>query len=295
MRALALAASLAALACTPPRQPPAPPSAPAPSPPPARGAPPPVAPPSAEARSWTFRYAPGTHRYEIQSDATVELQSDTSKQTAPLRTVALVTLAIEAAADSQLTVTGRVDSFAVSRGELIPAPDSAPPPPRERAVYSATITPTGRPLTQRVAGADSCDAAEPFLAAARELIVAVPPALAVGTRWSDSVATTVCRSGIPVTTGTVRDYEVEAAEPFNGRRAVRVRRRDAFTLAGAGAPRGQSVSLTGRGTGTATLYFDPAAGTLLGSLSESETTLTVNTPRAQARFVQRVRQRIEKR
>jgi hypothetical protein len=132
----------------------------------------------------------------------------------------------------------------------------------------------------------------PLAAAARDLIIPTPAVLSVGARWSDSVSTTVCNGNVPVTTGAVREYEVEARETLDGTPAVRVRRRETFTLAGAGAVHGQSLSVTGRGTADGTLYFDPAAGVYLGGTETSEAELTVNDGRHPTPFVQRVSRRV---
>ena len=289
-RRIAAAACVGVLACTPPSAP-APAPTPTPTPTPAAGAPPVAPPPAPEARSWAFRYAPGIRRYEVVSEATIETQADTAPQSAPVRTLTFVTLRLDPAPDGGLAVSASIDSSSLTLDPAIPAPDSMR---ATRATFQATISPTGQLVSPP--GADSavgtCNPADPLIATARALIVSTPPVLDVGARWSDTASTTVCNGGVPVTTGTVRDYEVEGLEPLNGTPAVRVRRRETFTLAGAGTLRGQPLSVTGRGTSEGTLYFDPAAGVYLGGTDTSEAQLTVSDGRRPMPFVQRVTRRV---
>ncbi|MDQ3698118.1 MAG: hypothetical protein M3373_08860 [Gemmatimonadota bacterium] len=191
-----------------------------------------------------------------------------------------------------------MDSFAVAWGDAIPAPDESLP---TRATLTATITPTGQIALDRAAAVPApgamatpanCDPAEPLIAAARQLILPLPPMIAIGSRWSDSTSTTVCRGGTPVTTGMVRDYQVEGLETVNGVRAVRISRRDTFTFAGAStAAPGQPITVSGRGSGAAIMHFDPSGGVYLGGTADSDFELTVRAGRSQTDFRQRVSSR----
>lgn len=124
------------------------------------------------------------------------------------------------------------------------------------------------------------------------LLVATPSAITLGATWSDSSSSTVCRDGSPVTTGVVREYEVEGRETVNGVDAVRVRRRETFTLAGASTVRGRVLAIAGRGSSSGTLFFDPVRGVYLGGDGESVSSLTVSTGRTGTSFEQRVKQTV---
>ncbi|MBC7791685.1 MAG: hypothetical protein H7Z74_17195 [Anaerolineae bacterium] len=235
-----------------------------------------------EGRS-AFRYAAGTRNYEIFSEAKIELASDTAARSETVRLSALVTLTFETLSDSLLAVSGTVSEYEVLRGEAIPAPDSTLP---STATFNASITPVGR-LVSLVGDTAGCNPQEPLLAVGQRAIIATPNNLDAGARWSDSVSTTVCRGGTPITTGSVRDYEVEAREMVDGVPVARVRRRETFTLAGSSSVRGRHVAIVGRGSSSAILRFDLARGLLLSEEGTSETALTVSSPRSQAEFRQR--------
>lgn len=283
-------AALTTLGCTPvgpnaPQPSPGPSSAPEPAP--SAGTP-----AAADARSWEFRYTPGSRRYRVESEATVQLRSDSSRQEAPIHTTALVTVTTVPSTGDRLSLIATVDSFTMARGDAIPAPDSTAPIP-SRATLRATISPSGQMEIFADPTAASCDPAEPLIAIARDLVVPLPPTLAAGGQWSDSTSTTICRGGTPVTTGIVRDYRVEGLEKVNGVSAVRIRRTDTFTLAGASMSNGQPVAISGRGAGSSILHFDPAAGAYLGGTTESEAELTVRAGRAESSFLQKVKRKVE--
>ena len=271
---------IVAAACAPSRGG-SPEGAPAPAPSPAPATRPAPAP---DATSWAFRYAPGTRRYRVTSEATVELRDDSARRQAPIRTSASVTLSFTPAPGDDLALAATVDDYSVDRGDAIPAPDSSLP---SRATLRATLAPTGQ--LDAAPAPLGCDPADALTAIARELVVPLPDTLAVGDRWSDSASTTACRGGVPVTTGIVRDYEVERREMVRGAPVLHVRRRERFTLAGASSAPGRTTVITGRGTGTTLLRIDPAAGALLDSSGESEADLTVRAGRLESRFHQRVR------
>jgi hypothetical protein len=286
---------LLAAACAPGAPPP---STPVPEPEAPRA---PAPAPAAESRSWSFRYAAGARRYRVESEATVELRADTGSRRAPIRTTAIVTLAAQPSTTAgaptpggpsdvgALSVTVTVDSFAIQLGDAIPsAADTLP----SRATFSATMTALGRLTTAIGDSGAACGPTAPLAAAAREVIVPVPATLEIGGRWSDSSSVTVCSGGTPVTVGTVRDYEVTGRETVDGTPAVRVRRTETFTLAGARRVAGRQIVITGRGTGEGTLHFDPAAGAYLGGRAESESELSVRVGADETAFTQRVRQEV---
>ncbi|MGI9078620.1 MAG: hypothetical protein ACR2G6_15015 [Gemmatimonadaceae bacterium] len=230
-----------------------------------------------------FRYALGTRTYEISSEARIRLASDTVPQSETVRISALVTLTFEATSDSLLAVAGSVSHYEVFRGAAIPAPDSTPP---STASFHAAITLAGK-VVSFVGDTAGCNLQEPLLAVAQRAIIATPGTLDAGARWSDSVSTTVCRGGTPITTGAVRDYEVEARELTNGAPVARVRRRETFTLAGSSSLNGRHVAIMGRGSSDAVLKFDLVRGLFLGEDGTSETALTVSSARSQTEFSQR--------
>lgn len=274
------------------------------------GAPPAAAPapktatptPAAAPASWGFAHAPGRVVYDVRSESTVERSGDGATEREPVTSTARVRfdLAPGGAGDA-LTIDGAVESYNVSAGGRVAAPvsqlSSAIPfrgSWRTRGTAPARLEPTPGSAGAGAA-ADSCDSpAAAALSVARELLVSVPPSLAPGTRWQDSTAVLVCRSGVPIATRTLYQYEVRGRESFGGGDAIHVRRRSTGTLVGQPTPRARVASLNGTTEGTAELYFDPAGGRYLGGTADSKTQLVLRVGRADAeqKLVQQTRQTV---
>jgi hypothetical protein len=238
-----------------------------------------------------FRYTPGTRRYTVHTEATIELASDAAApQRVPLETMARFTLILAPHAERALALSGSVDSFAVTRGEGIPAPEN---PAEVHIRFSAVLVPTGQVRAFEGPPAEGCGSpVQSLLAQARDLVVAVPASLTIGSTWRDTTAVVTCRGDIPVTTRAVREYVVEGRDSVAGAAAIRVRRTSTMTLGGRGTQGGEPVSVSGTGAGTATLYLSPSVGALLGATGTSRSTLTVETPRGRVPFRQEAAQRI---
>lgn len=204
-------------------------------------------------------------------------------------TTALITVTLRPDGDS-LRVGGVVDSFTVSRGPGIPLPTDSTAP---RAEFTATLAPNGRVSGFTGARDSTCSPAlEPLLGLAREVLVPAPTFLAVGQTWRDSSTVVTCRGGIAITAVVVRDYRVEGPDLQGSVPAIRLSRLTSTTLEGSGSEYGRTLVFTGSGKGRALLYLDARTGAFLGSVSESDATVSLGTPREQTPFRQQVRQKV---
>jgi hypothetical protein len=262
---------------------------PAPTPTPTRTTPAPATPIPASGPA-AFAYAPGTYRYEVRTDATVE-RPDARDERESVGSVAVVTYTL-ARQPRGSAVNGQVDSFTVSAGARVTAGSTgtglAAPVP-----FRGTVDGTDVRLASEPAVETRCDG--PYgaaVAAARETLVGVPATLMAGARWTDTTATVSCRGDVPATTQTIARYEVVGRAEFGGAQATRVRRQSVTTVRGTGVSNGQPVSITGSGDGDMSFYVDAARGRLVGATGESRTTLTVQIREVRQQFVQRSQQRI---
>ena len=285
-RTLSLLIALIAVAgcATPPATPPRP------------GETPPVQPQRARrATSWSFVHQPVTTTYRVQSSTVIRLEGD-SVVSDTLVTAAVITLALQPSTEG-LAARGTVDSYSVQSGGRVP-------PPSRRIIlpvpFEARLGPDGALLdlvdlapadsvrvdsggmSDSVGGAattpdsiassdtSACAAAlDPVAAIARELFVAVPAQLSRGTRWADSVSTTACRGGIPVTSTAARRYEVLGDTLTERGTEVRVLRTSEITISGTGQQGSRPVTISGSGTGRHHLRLDPARGQFVGASGES--------------------------
>ena len=259
--------------------------APAPAPRPSAATPVPAA-----ARTTAFAYEPGTYRYEVRTDAVVE-RPDARDERETVGAVAQLSYTL-ARQPRGLAVTGQVESYAVTAGQRVTAGEvdaglAAPLPFRGTVDAGGVRIATEGTLGQRCDGPFG-----PALTAARETLVRFPPSLVAGTRWADTTSTLTCRGDVPATLQTIARYDVVGRADFAGTSAIHVRRQTSTSLDGRGVASGRPLTISGTGTGTSSLYVDPARGRLLGSIGESRTTLTVRIDNLTQQFVQRATQRV---
>jgi hypothetical protein len=115
------------------------------------------------------------------------------------------------------------------------------------------------------------------LAAARDLLVAIPRSLAPGATWTDTLVSTACRGAFPVRSSAVRRFRVTLERaPSNpeGVVIVVVHTTEAH-LAGAGARDGSMVNLQGTRHAEARQQYDALVGQLLAGHVTSDLDLTV--------------------
>ena len=238
-----------------------------------------------------FFYAPGTHRYSLATEAVLNYRPDSVAigYSDTVATTALVAYTINEGDGRRVQISGTVDSFTVSKvlgsafgppGTMVASSggsDSAAQSGRGPLLFRGVLELTGSRRLELPPPSGACDSPDDaLLVAVREVIAPPPPSLDPGTAWQDTVDYTVCRAGIPASTRLVRAFVVEGPAPLDTTPAIRVRRTSALTMTGSAQLRDQNVTLAGTGTGTAELYFDPAAGRFLGANAENSATVTVS-------------------
>jgi hypothetical protein len=312
-RLAALAVSAGVLAsCTPPRTP-----APRPSP----TTPQPLPPIEERVDARGFRWRAGALSYEVSSQAAIDVRGDTLPADT-LRVSALLTFHIDATGeeDAPLPVAGTVDAYEVHGVRLGAAPaDTLTLPISFAGVLgpaglalegdTAVAADSGRlahPDSAVVAVADSAAADSGGLAAtrpcsasvsapvalARDLLLLPPSRLAVGTTWSDSTVTTICRGEVPVTTRALRRFTVLGSARVEGGEATAIERTSEITVEGSTQLRGRAVTVSGTGSGRTTFYASVERGAILGADGSYETDLTIESGSRRQQFTQTVVQRV---
>jgi hypothetical protein len=241
----------------------------------------------------SFSYSAGLYRYELVTESEVRQPDDSSAVAAKVRTHAVVILRLDALSGDSLSVEVTLDSVSAERDSLIPAPDSIA---SASSLFEAIVDRQGLPLAGTEGAVQEC--AEPdagdLLAVARDLLVRVPRELRVGATWSDTSTVTICRGGVPVTSGVVRSYEVlDPRRAEDGTPLVRIARTTSFSLAGSRTTEyGQVIALSGSGESRATLELDVGAGIVRSATREGTSTVTVTYGRTSTPFEQRVVQSV---
>jgi len=235
---------------------------------------------------------PGRWRYQVASDAVVTLESDSAAPGSPIHSVTTYTIVIDGAGDT-LTLAGRVDSLSRTVGGQLPpiAGDTL------RPGFAAMLTRRGVLVQLHDSTATpSCPTGiEPPVAGVRALFASLPPELAPGVQWTDSVTTESCRGNAPITTTYRRTYAVDGAAQWKGDTAWHATVRSIFNVAGHATGRGgDSLTIAGTGESAGVLLLDPTTGMILHATAEGSSTVTLQTSRGAFRFRQRSSETIDR-
>ena len=227
-------------------------------------------------------------RYAVESVARVERDSSGRKESAELRTRALVSFNIER--DSVATRgTGVVDSFTVAGLEQVGGRASAPMSPL-MVPFEFTIDSMQVRVSVRPALSNLCDAPETGATnLVRELLVRLPRQLDSGAAWSDSSASFICRAGVPITIITRSSYIVDRVDAREHGPEVTITRTMQIALDGASTVAWRARSVRGTGTGTQSIRIDGRTGALMELTGQSTLLLDVGTDRIRQENELRVR------
>lgn len=248
-------ATIAAAACSSARIPPSGiPEAPSPRPA--------VAPPPAAPAAWDIERPQDDATFVVETTAMVAAHADTLALTDTVSTHTALRIVPRGFA-----LDVHVETFVARRGAAVTY--SLPAPLRALGRFddagaiafegsSFTGAPTGSGPACPSPGAAAFDAA-------RDLWVRWPPRVAEGERWRDSATVALCRDGVPLTMTLVRDYRLVAVEGDSIAPVLVIERATRTTLGGRGAIRGDSTTVSGTGTGSATLRVNAASGWIVSA------------------------------
>lgn len=215
-------------------------------------------------------------RYRVESVARLERDSSGLKEQAELRTTARILFGIERDA-LRARGTGVVDSFLVRGLENTSRNASAPMQPMtvpfEFSMDSMQVRVAVRPALT-----NECDAPETGATGlVRDLLVPVPQDVSVGSTWSDSSASFMCRAGVPIVMRVRSRYTVDRIELRDDRVELHITRTMESALEGSSTVAWRARSVRGNGSGTYQIRIDGQTGALLELTGRNTLTLDVRT------------------
>lgn len=229
-------------------------SSPAPAPPPQTPTPvpaPPLPPPAPSTPSrWAIATATAPAAYAVETRATFSTRADTLARSDT--SVSRTTLRV-VPRGAALDVT--ISAFSINSSYSQPLALTAPSRAVGRFDANGAIAFEGP-------GQSSCTAlTSAAFESTRDLWVKWPSEVTAGTRWRDSTTITACRDGIPLRINLVRSYHVTTVAN-DSTRLVTVERTSRVALSGRGALRGDTVTMSGEGSGSAILHVAAQTGWL---------------------------------
>jgi hypothetical protein len=229
-------------------------------------------------------------QYEIRTEATIRLDTDTARQERPVEQALLYTVQLAPQGQS-LRITSVVDSLSSREQHTLASPDSA----AFRNPWHGVVTTLGRVSpTQPDTGACRPDRQVP-LQPIHEILISHPETMTAGTQWKDTTTTLTCRGNVAVSTTSINSYHVDGADNHRGTPTLRITRSSELSIRGSGRESGRSVSLAGGGGGTTTLHLDQTSGMVISSNGETRSVITIRTLTGEIPFRQQVRQEVSRR
>jgi hypothetical protein len=190
----------------------------------------------------TAQAADGGARYRLTSTSVISL--DRAPQAALVDTIqsgALLTISISAASDTIATLA--IDSLQTQSTGMVRRTADA----FVRGISVSALLSNGRPLITGDS-ATACTSERPLAGLLPDLLPMLPQPLRPDQQWTDSVALTTCRAGLPVTTHAIYAYRTLSGMDST---TVLLERRGALRVAGSAVLRTQTVDLNGTGTSEA--------------------------------------------
>jgi hypothetical protein len=208
--------------------------------------------------------------YRVEQRARLALDGRTVAAAETVDLDGRVTVLLRRADEGWLDGSATVDSISQRASPTVAtaAPDAATdrtPPGAGASTASLSLqlrldpsTWSAQPLS---ATPNSCDRDDAAAALARELLVRVPRDVAVGDRWRDSLPSTTCRAGIPVTVVTIVESRLaELRAGTDGAPLLVVHRTLSTHLTGARRLPWSRLEVFGDGQGSAVVQLDAVRG-----------------------------------
>ena len=215
--------------------------------------------------------APRTTKYKVESkvEQIIDLTAvGQSEQRTNIELANFLTITLNDTSGGQ-TVHAVLDS--ITKPAANPIPDQAMLDSARGRTWHALLTTDGKISGVKRVDSTSAGQVSDLIS---NFFPHTKPGAKVGDQWTDTTETTSSQEGQSLTTRTVTNYSVTGTETRNGARALKIA--TAFSLAQTGeiTQGGQSLSVEGTGTGTAT-YFVTSDGRYLGGNSVTSAELQI--------------------
>lgn len=212
------------------------------------------------AHAQRFEYAPGTSHYRLTVESNGVAEQGGSKQDVTYETEQRMTLTLAKRAVDTLALTITLDSIT---GKL---PNGAPINGSSMlgVKLNAAVSPLGHVYARQGVSGPGVQMLGDFADELFRFLPAVPPSLAVGVSWSDTVNTPITQMGTQLKRSIVTTYRVAGDTTLNGVPAWRIQRTASAAVSGTGNAMGQSIAFETNGTGSGMLFLS-RAGQYLGA------------------------------
>jgi len=221
-----------------------------------------------------FRWLPTTipyaSRYRVDDSSTVSITNDSTGKEVLLISSTIYDLALKQ--DGKLAVDLHIDSAST---------DTTHWQTQSATQAIATLSLRGQIIDLRSTTPTSCKSGiDPKFARLSDLVIALPASPATtGSQWADTSSTVICHGKIALIQRMIRNYKLLAELSQRNKRVIQLQRITIAQITGIPADSTNSITASGTGSGTATLFLDQDTGKLLESVGTSDLSLLVTTSR----------------
>jgi hypothetical protein len=131
-----------------------------------------------------------------------------------------------------------------------------------------------------------------FLSEIRPLLIVRPVSLDQSTAWVDSISTTTCSAGIPLTNQITQSHRVGNQQIKAGTQVLELQQTEAIHFSGTGAQGQHQLTINGDGEGATKFYIEINSGIPIASEARETITLSITSSGRIRNFVQQVQQNV---
>lgn len=234
---------------------------------------------------WVPEITRGSVTQELRLEAELVSRVDTTERVDTIRTI-LTAEWSRVTGDGAPRISGLLTTFRLSADTSAPVVPAGLLLPLPFTALDAIGAMSAR-LTRPEPAGCGLDAAAAL--GVRELLLAMPRRLDVGTTWSDSARYTICRDSIPLSVESVREYRVTGAERGESGVVVLLSRRSRVTMRGEGRQYGEAIAIDATGDGTAQLAVRLTGAYIVRGSGESTLRMTMRGRRRSQELTQHTR------
>jgi hypothetical protein len=236
---------------------------------------------TAPARTWTFRYTPGTMEYEISRSAEIQTQPDSASEHQVSTNRTHETIVLDTTTQG-FSILATIDTFSVTTQGLIGPVEHVEVPVSVKATFT---TDTFAIPMQNTVG-ECSPVTSTLVSDLNNLITRFPPQLLQGFRWSDSLEVSGCYATVQTIAHLVRTFVVIGQSSYAGIPVVLVERTDTIHAQGEGVQLQHRITLEAAGSGHSQYFLSQDAGRVIHLSTDQLVKLSVSASKRLYKFTE---------
>lgn len=241
---------------------------------------------------WQLSPTTEPQRYTTFISTIVQQQSVTPPVSDSVKTTTRYSIGVMRSPNSA-SITGIIESFEIKAGNRIGSDtiEASFPASFNGQIRNHELSLDLANSRSNSSSALSCQSTEKnALTTIQRNLYTIPFQLQNGMTWQDSLSSTSCSGPLELTLTTIRNYKVIGETTFNAVPAILVAITEKTLSEGEGSQDQHRVMITSEAQKSGNMYLDEVTGTLLNVISETHTTIQIQTSGRTQQFLQTSRE-----